>query len=129
MSLERAAALVFFAAAFVFLADPVKVGDFWWHLNSGKWIWEHAALPAVDPFTFTVPQDDDLRRRLILDGYWLSQTAIYLVHRIAGFAGVVLARALFFCGIFWVVWRAIRMRGVDALTALLLVIPLVRDAG
>jgi len=31
----------------------VRGSDLWWHLASGRWIWEHGAIPLTDPWSFT----------------------------------------------------------------------------
>lgn len=122
--IERGAALLFFGAAFVFFANPIDAGDFWWHLLTGRWIWEHGTLPDADPFTYTVAHDRDPRRLLVLQGYWLSELALYLVQRLSGFAGIVVGRALFFTGLFWLLYKTVRANGIAALNALLIVAPL-----
>lgn len=33
---------------------PIEDVDFWWHLRTGQWIWDHKALPAHDLYTYTI---------------------------------------------------------------------------
>ena len=37
---------VSFASVFLFYPSPITLGDFWWHLDTGRWIVEHRALHA-----------------------------------------------------------------------------------
>ena len=45
-------ALLFLAPAIlpILAATPVHDPDIWWHLATGRWIWQHGAVPHVDPF-------------------------------------------------------------------------------
>lgn len=55
MSKEGAALRAWaYALALIVLALPVTNPDVWWHLSAGRWIWNHGAAPASDPFSFTL---------------------------------------------------------------------------
>jgi hypothetical protein len=89
--------------------------DFWWHLRTGQYIVENHRLPAPDPFAFTTAgageayPGEAVTRHFNLTHEWLAQVLFYLVWRAAGFAGVVLLRALLlaaFCALAGLVaWR------------------------
>ena len=57
-------------------------GDVSWHIATGRWILEHAAIPRTDPFSFTwagkswVPIE------------WLAEVFYASAYRLAGYAGV-----------------------------------------
>jgi len=68
--------------------------DFWWHINTGRYILKHKALPEEDPFTFTTPEGATLRKTVILKGYWLAQVALYGIYSIGGVPGIVLLRSI-----------------------------------
>ena len=42
--------LITFALVFVYHTYPLGLSDFWWHLNTGRWIWSNGGLPVDDPF-------------------------------------------------------------------------------
>ena len=78
-------------------ADPLpvfKVGgivrlnhtDLWGHINFGRWIVTHQALPATDPLAAQPSATG------VLQYAWLSQTLGYEVHRLFGNEGLALAR-------------------------------------
>lgn len=117
------AAVLFFVTVFAVFARPVKRSDFWWHLNTGRWIAEHRALPAEDPFTYTISPGQDERQRLILQGFWLSQLVIYKLYAQWGLRGPIVMRALVFALTFLVLWMALKRDGLDGPAALLLMIP------
>ncbi len=82
--------------------------DFWWHLKTGEYIWQHRSLPVPDPFSYTadlgapVFAGETRVRYFNLTHEWLGQLLWYAVYRLAGFPGVVLFKALLltgFCGI------------------------------
>ena len=89
--------------------------DFWWHLRTGQYIAEHRALPVPDPFSWTTARARDAypgearTRHFNLTHEWLAQVAMYGVWRVAGFPGIVAARALTmtaFCGLIGLIaWR------------------------
>jgi hypothetical protein len=62
--------------------------DLWGHVNFGRWIVEHRALPAADPFAAQTSQ------QAMLHAAWMSQVAGYEVQRIFGNEGLVFGHAL-----------------------------------
>jgi len=81
-----------------YLMRPVADPDFFWHLKTGEWIWQHGRLPGADPFTFTGPQQPDASQLFILRGYPLAQLAYYGLQRGLGWAGIFALRFLIFAG-------------------------------
>ena len=77
---------VFAIAALV----PLRSYDLFWHLATGRWIVEHRALPASDPFT--VASD----RGPWINGEWLFDVAVYAIP----FSALVVLRALFVAALF-----------------------------
>ncbi|MFC1849099.1 hypothetical protein ACFL27_02720 [candidate division CSSED10-310 bacterium] len=76
--------LVFFLGAF----HPVKSRDIFWHLKTGQYIYENGTIPARDPFSFTA------RGRPWHAHEWLSDVLLYLVHKKAGFLGLIVLKAI-----------------------------------
>lgn len=105
---------VFFIAVFALHTTPIEDGDFFWHLRSGQWIWEHRALPSADPFSFTAKDVNPFRPEstnripYLLKQYWLGQLTLYGIWEAAGSAGIVLLRAFTYAGIlaFLFAWMA-----------------------
>jgi hypothetical protein len=75
-------------AALGLVIRPVTDGDFWLHVRTGRWILEHAALPAHDIFTYTVPD-----HRWVNHEY-LSEVLLWLLQARFGLAGVSVAAGL-----------------------------------
>jgi hypothetical protein len=115
--------LVFFASVFIFFAHPIKHGDFWYHLNMGRWVVEHGGLPSVEPFTYTSPESPTGMEFVVIKGYWLSQTILFLIYRSFGFHGVILFNAALFALLFHVLWRILRYQDMEPTTGLLMLIP------
>jgi len=121
---EKAVVALFFVSVFCYFTYPIKLGDFWWHINTGRWIWEHRALPHFDPFTYTTPHDSDPRRLLVLRGYWLAQIAFYALYKVFGYAGPILLKAGTFAAIIFVLWKGLTEEGLNPVFSLLLLAPL-----
>lgn len=103
-----------FAALFVLNSFSISDGDYFWHVNTGQWIWEHRVLPVSDPFSFTVTDSNPFRPesgrvQFILQQYWLAQLALYSLWSWGGEASIVVLRALVHSGlifaVFWCSWR------------------------
>jgi hypothetical protein len=100
---------------FGIFSSEIADSDFWWHLETGRYLVEHRALPAPDPFAFTTVRARDAypgeaaTRYFNLTHEWLAQAMLYLVYRGAGFGGIVLWRAAMlavFCGLAgWLAYR------------------------
>lgn len=67
--------------------------DLWWHLATGRHIYESRALLESDPFNFTSPPELGLRF-VLLNGYWLGQVLFYLTWEAGGYHGLILFRVL-----------------------------------
>ena len=92
---------------------PIGLGDVYWHLNTGRWIWENGALPESDPFTYTIGDVLDTRQRLLLQGYWLAQLIFFSVYAVFGPWGLVVLKAALFVTLYGLVWRTLLKTRVE----------------
>ena len=92
--------------------------DTWWHLASGKYIWQNHRLPVPDTFAFTTDMGSPVysgeltTRHFNLTHEWGMELIYYLVQSSTGFAGLVIFRTLLltlFCSITG--WLAARRSG------------------
>lgn len=74
------------------MLKPLFDNDFYWHLKTGCWIWDHKALPSVDPFSIPPQPEDPHRTRFMLTSYWLFQLMLCAFHKIAGVGGIIFFR-------------------------------------
>lgn len=85
---------------FILNTYPVFDGDFFWHLHTGEWIWNHKSLPNLDPFTFTADpasaEAGSHRIPMLLTQYWLGQLAFFGLWQLGGFKGIILLRAFIY---------------------------------
>jgi hypothetical protein len=86
--------------------------DLWGHVNFGRWIVEHGALPAADPFAA------ETRPAPFLNVPWLAQVIGYLTQRFLGNEGLILGHALIVTCACGVMMFAVRRRGVSACGAI-----------
>jgi hypothetical protein len=92
--LRPAILLVLFILVAIQAVAPIRSYDFFWHLATGRWIVEHHALPAYDPFTLAaahVPW---------INGEWLWEAGAYAITSIVGLKGVSWINALFVGALF-----------------------------
>lgn len=113
--------IALFLALFGSLTRPAFDADFWWHLASGRWMWEHRALLREDPFYFmsALPGSPPLDG-FELTQYWLSQAAFYGAYLLAGLKGVLVLRAGVFTAMFFLLYRLLRRTGAGMLLVALL---------
>ena len=93
-----------------FLLKPVNDPDFFWHLKTGEWIWQHRGLPASDPFNFMNQEMADGNQRFTLTAYWLTQVIFHLVHSLLGMPGIA---ALKFLMVLLIVAALLKLRRGD----------------
>lgn len=95
LSMHRYPLWVAFCLGFflmTYLSRPIFDPDFFWHLKTGEWIWQHHALPVPDPFTLTPHALLDVKQKFILTSYWLAQVIYYGLYDALGWWGIVLLR-------------------------------------
>jgi hypothetical protein len=125
---------IFLLFAFLSFSGPISDGDFFWHLKTGEWIWQHQALPQADPFPSIVDGDisgssPSLNERFFLQGYWLAQLIFYGIWQLFGPAGIVLLRASLYIALiaFIFVWTEKKSSSLIAFIMVLLLAALLRE--
>jgi len=86
--LKRPLALALFVLLAVVSITPIRSYDFFWHLATGRWIAEHHALPASDPFTLSSD------RVAWVDGEWLFQLGAWGMEAAGGETAISIARGV-----------------------------------
>jgi len=92
----------------------MELGDIWWHLATGKWIFEHRGLPSEDPFSLS-----GFIGRGVLASNWLSQLFLYGVYSLGGVYALIILKAVLFLSVFLVL--LLILRGLDPMSYLLLI--------
>jgi len=128
----RLLACIVFAALFLYHFNPVGLGDMYWHLNTGRWIWEHGALPESDPFTYTTQINNpdpgqgtapkNYWQLLTLQGFWLAQLLYFGAYAAMGLWGLVILKATIFVILYALLWRTMLKSRVDPLLGLLAIL-------
>ena len=113
--------LITFAFIFIYHTYPLGLSDFWWHLNTGRWIWEHGAMPSDDPFLFSSASPLDARAYLILRGYPLSQLLFFGTYTLANAQGLVALKGLLMTLFYGLLWNHFRRSGLHPILALAIV--------
>jgi hypothetical protein len=114
--------VVFFSALFGALTASSFDSEVWWHLASGRWMWENRTLLSADPFDFTsVIFGSSGQVRYLFTQYWFAQVLLYESYLLAGLKGVFLLRAAAFTVLFSLLYRLLRLTGAGTLLSSLLV--------
>ena len=100
--LQRAPWALLLPVAILLFHSQLSDFDLWWHLAGGRWIFEHRAVPRLDPFSFTSSQNE------WIDLHWLFQLLVYAGYRLAGPEGLILLQTLFFSATLLLVLRYAR---------------------
>jgi hypothetical protein len=66
---------------------PIRSNDYFWQLAAGRWMVEHRALPATDPFGVASSRTE------WVDGEWLFQLLLYGIYSAGGHLAVSVAFA------------------------------------
>lgn len=86
-------------AVFAVACRSLVSADTWWHLAAGRWIAQYRAVPHVDSFSFSF-----FGQRWIAHEY-LTELAMYELHRLGGLAALTWANAALLALAFWLVYR------------------------
>jgi hypothetical protein len=99
--IPRLVTVITFLAIFAMAARISVDTDTWWHLRAGQWIWEHRAVPYVDPFSYT--------RQGAAWEYpgWIVEVPMYWIYRLLGPGGLNLWTAAMVTLAFTFVWRTL----------------------
>jgi hypothetical protein len=98
MTLRRAFVFLFVADVFGMAARETLDPDMWWHLRTGKLIWE-SGIPRRDVFSFTMLGHDWFAHE------WLSEAVMWPVYRLGGLGGLSIGFAALVALAFWLVYR------------------------
>jgi len=110
--------LVTIACIFIYHTYPLGLSDFWWHLNTGRWIWANGEMPTGDPFLYSSATPLDPRAELILRGYPLSQLLFFGTYALAGAKALVILKGLLMTLFYGLLWNHFRRSGLHPITAL-----------
>ncbi|MCG3206175.1 MAG: hypothetical protein KCHDKBKB_02904 [Elusimicrobia bacterium] len=98
--------LLFYAAFFFALIDPITDPDAWLHLASGKFMVENWTLPRVDVFSLTAYGTP------WINTYWLFAILFYGAYKWAGFIGVLCFHALLVLTVLWIQEKRLKDSGI-----------------
>jgi len=113
--------LATFTCIFLYHTYPLGLSDFWWHLNTGRWIWANGGMPTDDPFLYSSVTPLGPRAELILRGYPLSQLLFFGTYSLAGANALVMLKSMLMTLFYGVLWNHFRRNGLHPITALAIV--------
>lgn len=98
-------ATLIFAISTLFLLRNIYDPDFFWHIKTGEWIWQHKSFPSGDPFAYTSPGHHTSREHFILTSFWLSQVTYHLFYLAGGLTGIAILRFLIAGALLYAMWK------------------------
>jgi hypothetical protein len=105
------------AVMFLFLltrGGMLEDGDIYWHIVAGRWMLQHFAIPAVDPFSYTMVGAPWIAHE------WLSEIVYTTAFSIGGWSGIIVVAAAAFAAALAILTRYL-LRHLEPLYALLFV--------
>src|SRR5437867_4056273 len=94
LTLEAALRRIAFFCLFLFCAvyffRSIETDDIWWHLSSGRYIWEHHHLPSQDPFPYA-----DEKTPWVF-AHWLGSLIYFLIYLSGGEVGLQIFRSIYY---------------------------------
>lgn len=98
LTFERLLTAIVFIAVFAMAVRAPVDTDTWWHLQSGRWIVEHRAIPRTDQFSHT------RYGQPWIDHGWLAEALLFLIYDTLGCSGLALLVAALVTAAFGFVW-------------------------
>lgn len=74
------------------LLIPIQDADFFWHLETGRWIWEHKALPQEFLYSVTASEPMTSNQRVTMTSYWIVQVLYHVLYSIGDLTAIALLR-------------------------------------
>jgi tetratricopeptide (TPR) repeat protein len=102
--LKGAAALAPCLLALSLFTNTIIDSDIWWHLRTGKYIFENRVIPGADMYSYTAAGNR------WIDLHWLFQTILYGTYETLGSYGLSILFILVFSACFTLVWFACNSR-------------------
>lgn len=84
---KRLLVVILFISIFTMATQGIGDPDFFWHLRTGKLIWETWSIPRQDPFSYTV------QGRSWIAHEWLTEALLFGLYSFLGQRGLILAFA------------------------------------
>src|SRR5689334_23214018 len=97
--LKRVFVVYVLALSFFFASRPISDPDFWFHLNSGKYIAQNGAVPRVDTWSCT-----NYGQPYLAHG-WLSDVFFYVFYTRLGANFLIFIFAVLTTLAFWIIFR------------------------
>lgn len=116
--MERFLFIFFAITLFLIFLTPMELGDIWWHLKTGEWIWQNKSLPQKDPFSIV-----EAKGSPVLTANWLSQLIFYGVYSLGGIYGLIVLKSILFTVSFLLLNSLLKGYGIKAPLRYVLLIP------
>ncbi len=124
---ERIILLLFLSGVLFSLLTPIDDPDLFWHLATGRWIYEHKELPKEDPFSYTTSlqtREEAATAKTMLTQYWLANLIQYGVYKAGDYPGIIALRLLIALCTLLIVLLRLRGKGVSITASILVLLPL-----
>ena len=111
LTLAEAGTISTFATVGLLAVRPTSDPDKFWHLATGRWIWENGRIPKTDPFSWTTPGRNWVAHE------WLTEAVWFRIYQLAGWMGLAILSAVIIVSALLLTYRSLRSLGASALTS------------
>ncbi len=90
--------------------------DIWWHLATGKLIWEKHIIPHKDYFSYT------FNGQPWIDSQWFFQAVIYKIYEIFGYNGLIIFKSFIIGLSLFFLYKTLRLGNIPLETSIVLIL-------
>ncbi|MDO8657215.1 MAG: tetratricopeptide repeat protein [Candidatus Levybacteria bacterium] len=103
VSFYRVLKYLAFLAIFIFSLKGLYGEDIWFHLATGRYIFDNYTIPVKDVFSFTA------NGALWINQGWLADLVFYLFYKISGYTGLIVFFAMLSTGVFVLLYKVLKL--------------------
>jgi len=95
--------LIFIIFIIIFSLQKIDNFDIWWHLRTGKWIWQNKAVPHYEIFSYTHEGKE------WIDFTWGFQSIAYIIYHFFDINGLIIFKSLIIVIIFFFLYKNLQL--------------------
>ena len=102
----------FLVSVFVLSTYKIEDDDFYWHLTTGKYIYENKVIPDNDVFSYAT------QNKAWIPFEWGWDVLIYMIYAFSNINTVSIICSLIFCFIFYLYYKLLKRFNVNSIISI-----------